>query len=340
MYKEKSKYKWNVNTTLKYLLRLLVSCLILTYVLNSIDFPRMGQAVIDADFLLLGVAFVCTYLIPLCNTWLLKEVLKSYRVKAGIFWLLRVNLITNFYSLFLPGATSGLVKWYKLSQKSNRTEAFNSVAFVRLLEIVVVCICAALSYLFLGSIKIGGLGAILAVAAVSSTGALWCCVSKRVVNHVYKFIKKYCFNFLPVQIGKKSDRLLESLLILSALPLLRIISLMAITLFRLMIQVARYHIVAMAFNISVGYFDLFWILCSVQALSVLPVTINGLGIREGIMVYVLGQQGVSAELAVSLSLGSFVLQTIMCLTGGILEMLPYDETKDETARAMPKHGDQ
>jgi uncharacterized protein (TIRG00374 family) len=323
---EKTKYNWKFNTVMKYVFRLLISFLILYYVLYDIEYSRVGQAILQADYLLLTAAFACTYLIPLCNAWLLQEVLKSYRVTPGFLWLFRLTLITNFYSLFLPGATSGIVKWYKLSRKSKRTEAFNTVAFVRLLDIVVVCNCAALSYMLLGSIKIDGLCEVHAIAAFLSACALWGCISKKIVNYAYDIFKIKCYSSLPGRIGKKIDNLLKSLIIFSDLQLFRILSFMGIALFRLAIQVARYQIIAVAFNISVGYFDLFWILCSVQVLSLLPISVNGLGIREGVLVFVLGQQGVSAELAVSLSLGSFVLRLIMCLTGGIMEMLPYNKT--------------
>jgi glycosyltransferase 2 family protein len=323
MYKNPN-HKWNLSTTLKYFFRLLISCLILYYVLYAIDFPRVRQIILYADFYLLSAAFVSTYLFPLCNALLLQIILKAYQVKADIFWLFRVSLITNFYSLFLPGAASGVVKWYKLSQKSKKTEAFNSIALVRLLDIAIACNCAALCYIFLGSIRIKGLGGTLAIAAILSSLALWCGFSKRILNYAHQFLKKNFFRYFPKPIGNISDKLFESLRILSTLPPLRVFLLIAISFFRLIVQVVRFYVVALAFNISVGYFDLFWILCSVQALSVLPISINGLGIREGIMVYALGQKGVSAEMAVSLSLGSFVLRSIMCLTGGILEMMPYD----------------
>lgn len=73
-------------------------------------------------------------------------------------------------------------------------------------------------------------------------------------------------------------------------------------------------------NISVSFFDLCWI-CAFQAIIVLlPVTIAGIGLREGGYVGMLGLLGIPASSSLALSLSIFSLQIIGALIGGAFVM--------------------
>jgi uncharacterized membrane protein YbhN (UPF0104 family) len=55
----------------------------------------------------------------------------------------------------------------------------------------------------------------------------------------------------------------------------------------------------------------------VAILTILPISFNGIGIREGGFIYFLGLKGISAEKALTLSLSFFAIQVLAGLIGGL-----------------------
>ena len=219
--------KRNIKPALTYGFRIVISVLLLYYIFQKIDYDKLINVISEANTTLLLVVLLFAYLLPLCNAWLLRNVLKAFQVKAGMAWLFRITLITNFYSLFLPGATSAVVKWYKLSKRTKGIDAFNSVVFVRILEMAVVCVNAAIFYIFFGHIRIPGLMAVLIISALLSTGVLFCAVSHTMVNFVYILFKKYLFKFLPMFLEVEINKIIKSLFVLASLPLSKVLNLLS-----------------------------------------------------------------------------------------------------------------
>ena len=76
---------------------------------------------------------------------------------------------------------------------------------------------------------------------------------------------------------------------------------------------------AIGVTISVWYFVLFVPIVSVVLM--LPVSMSGLGVREGAYVYLFGQAGVSTAQALTMSLLIYALRVVAGLVGGLLYAL-------------------
>lgn len=77
-----------------------------------------------------------------------------------------------------------------------------------------------------------------------------------------------------------------------------------------------YYVGGRALGIQVGFGDYVWIVALVTLSQILPITIAGLGVREGLFVFLLGQYDVSASTAVALSLIVFSVTLLFGLLGG------------------------
>lgn len=77
-----------------------------------------------------------------------------------------------------------------------------------------------------------------------------------------------------------------------------------------------YYVGGRVLGIQVGFGDYVWIVALVTLSQILPITIAGLGVREGLFVFLLGQYGVSASTAVALSLIIFSVTLLFGLLGG------------------------
>lgn len=79
-------------------------------------------------------------------------------------------------------------------------------------------------------------------------------------------------------------------------------------------------LLARELSITISFRHWCWIFGAITILQFLPISISGLGIREGGFVGILGSFGVARETALALSLSIFGLQLFLGLIGGLLEL--------------------
>lgn len=87
-----------------------------------------------------------------------------------------------------------------------------------------------------------------------------------------------------------------------------------------LLSIAIILVVAPYFNIHVRVTDWLWIFALVSVAVLLPISIGGLGVREGAFVGALGLFGVAPSSALALSLTIFGSQLAAALVGGFLEL--------------------
>jgi uncharacterized membrane protein YbhN (UPF0104 family) len=80
-------------------------------------------------------------------------------------------------------------------------------------------------------------------------------------------------------------------------------------------------ILAKAIGINISYYDWCWVFGVISIVVLLPVTIGGVGLREGGFVLLLGYFGVQNDKALALSLSIFGLQITGALIGGAIDLL-------------------
>lgn len=81
-------------------------------------------------------------------------------------------------------------------------------------------------------------------------------------------------------------------------------------------------VVGGSLGIHVGFFDWCWILSILSVVLLLPVTVGGLGLREGSLVTLLALFGAAPEAALALSFTLFGLQILLAVIGAIYEHIP------------------
>jgi len=79
-------------------------------------------------------------------------------------------------------------------------------------------------------------------------------------------------------------------------------------------------IIARGLDIHILFAELCWIFGIISVALIMPVTVGGVGLREGGFVFLLGRMGIPSEKAMAMSLSLFGLQIICALIGGILDL--------------------
>jgi len=83
---------------------------------------------------------------------------------------------------------------------------------------------------------------------------------------------------------------------------------------------AGFVVIALAMNLELRVILIFAFIAIVDLIRMLPITPNGLGLREGAMVLLLGQVGITHERALMFSLLSFAPLLLLAIVGGVIYM--------------------
>jgi uncharacterized protein (TIRG00374 family) len=236
--------------------------------------------------------------------------------------LLLYILIAQYYSMVFPGQIAGeAVKVYKLGRSGCDTERIAaSVAVDRLTGLTAVAL-VALAGILVSSSPVGE-GYILALCLVLTVvfAGLYFLHNARVANIVKGLVavltrplphpdrwQASIFGFIDAWRNYlRRPGLLSAALVLGVLLQL--------------VCVAINLMIARDIGIGVSFADWCWIFGIVSMIVFLPVTVGGLGVREGGFVFLLSLFGIAGDKALALSFTVFGIQVLGALLGGILDL--------------------
>ena len=301
------------------LLKLSLSALLLASVLMRVDVASLQGTISRSDLALLGLAVAVSFAAWLVNTLKWQRLLPRSQAGPGYLELLRLNFIGMFYNLFIPGQVGGeVVKSVKLARAGvGATAAAVSVVSDRvtgLLALFVVGVVGViLSPSMVGSAPslvpwIAGCGFTLAIASTI--------LLTRMGHAALLAVEKILFDCCR-QIGWNLH--IDSSIPATSGPLSPALVLVLAVVFQSMAVYANL-LLCEALGIPLSFAQLLWIVAAVALVQSLPISVAGLGIREGTYVALLQQQGIDASSALALSLAVFAIQLLMATTGWLLEV--------------------
>lgn len=290
-----------------FFLRLGVGLGLLTFLLLRLDFSRVTIAGPRAQFT--GVAVVAVLMILAQGASALRWRVIMGQDAPAVGYLFRLYLIGNFFSLFLPSSIGGdAVRTVAAARATARTAAtVSSVIADRLAGVTAMVIYlvvgAVLAPTLLdevrGRVALNASPALLAIAATVATLAF---IAMAVfAPRVRDVLRQGAAVF--VDLARSPARLLVVGALAMVVQGLYIVAWWTLgTLLGLDVEGVTY-----LFTVPV-----------VSLVAMLPVTLSGLGVREGAWLLLLGPLGVPAPDAVAFSLLFFVSFTLVGALGGVL----------------------
>ena len=239
----------------------------------------------------------------------------------GYMRLLRFTLIGQFYSLVLPGQITGdAVKAWRISRgvPDGARTALSVLAdrIAGLIALLLVC---------LAGIALSGDGLTrkllppVLVLTIGLIGSLLALQSSAVRNLLFALIDNLRRVRRGPPVAEKLSMLISSWTAATGDARALLLSVMLGVVFQL-IGVAIYAILAACLSIDLDWTYWMWIAGVTAVALLLPVTLGGLGIREGTLVAILAHYGVPGEKAVALSLGLFALAVAVAITGWMVDV--------------------
>jgi len=294
------------------LLRLVVALLLFYVILRDLDWKRFAESI--ANMRPLYCVLVClAYPVNLAiGSIRLKCIFSGYRLPISATRAFTLNWIAAFFNNFLPTSVGGDV--YRVLYLNRRypespAQVISSVVLDRGLGLLAMLILVGMtSPLFVGTLLRDPWAIALFYAAVIliATAAL--------------FVLFYQHDFRVRWTSKNgsNSRIANGFNILINYPDKRILfrSLLLSFAYVALIVFSNYFLFR-AFGARISLLTLFFVVPMVNIAGLLPISINALGVTEGVGILLFSQFGVKPEVILSVFLTGRVLLILCSATGGI-----------------------
>lgn len=247
------------------------------------------------------------------------HLLAKLKVRPKIKDLYVYYLVGVFYSIFLPGVMGGdVVRIGICAKESNSSVGMitTSVFIERLCGVIVLFVMGSMVILWLPSELLSALG-----DPVTKTLPAVTALSVVLVVAAFVIIRRFQDKYLERQ---KRNGIIKKLVEMLH-PVIRLppSAFLAVIVFSGLFQAAEIlasFAIAKALNIAVPLHLFFVVMPIVCISTMLPVSLGGLGVREGTLVYLLAKVGVAASDAVALSFLIYFNRVTIGAIGGITQV--------------------
>ena len=309
------KRKKIINTTL----RLAISLGLIIFLIFSQfkDFGAISSTLRDINILLITLSFLTHAYGIWITAFRWQTLLKTQNINVSIPFLSSSVLVGMFFNNFLPTSIGGDVyRAYDVTKKTGFPMSSSvSVLVIERLSGIIASGLFAVAALFLGFTTIGGQSIIIPIIifVVISVLLFFIILNPNVLG-LGKLAKK--IKFLS-KLFEKLKNVYETFLSFKKYKWV----LARVMFYSLTLQFAvimNYWLAARALGIELGLTAFIFIVPVVTIISMLPISLGGIGVREGSLVLMLVSLGAQNEKAAMCSLLLFAMLVIIAIIGGII----------------------
>lgn len=310
-------------------IRISLSLLLVIWLAAKLDWIGLAGIFTAADWRLLAAVLLASPVLVGLLAWRLQLLLRTQHINLPFGVLLQMTWAGQFFNTFLPGTTGGDVfKLYQIGRLAPQARAAGAAAVVldRLLALLALLVLSAGAFL---AEPVPVLHLLRQGVGVSRAGAL------AFIGLLGTVLAVYLLRNRLRQRGGRLARILNALsevftVVRSSLRINRLT--MAAGGLALATHLGNFFgvfLLARALQIEISFFQTLLMMPVVLLVIMLPVTINGHGLREIVMIgyfgllHIGGGPGLASgrEMAVALSL-VFVANDLCCaLPGGVWHLL-------------------
>jgi len=277
------------------------------------------QILFSIPFFAIVFAMSVYFFALLINTFKWHQLVPDHTVKQ----LFLLTLICQYYSIILPGQMAGeAVKAYKLGKGRQDAEKIAaSVIIDRITGLIGLTLVTITGLMFSKTNLAGVLMPWIGIIIIISSMGLYLFrfnLFEKAVRKILFFIQKFFHS--ASRITDQCSQLIDAWKAYLKKPFLLMISVFLGIIFQITTTILNL-IIGKAVGIDIAFSDWCWIFGVVSVIIFLPITIGGVGLREGGFVLLLGSLGVTNEKALAMSLSLFGLRIFGALVGGLVDLM-------------------
>lgn len=295
----------------------IVSILFIYLILYKLDWSEMAAVIGQTSLLFLFVSFLLSPIMVLVSAWKWQVLLKAHEVSVPFRRLFALYYVGYMFNHILPTSVGGdVVVSYELAKDTERP--YDSVASVLMNRFtgLVILVPASLISVFLNASVFydyriaSGMGLIV----VGTVVALWCAFDSRPLV----VMNKYCGNIRIVRKAMAKCHKLQEAFQVYRGKIGTIIYALGISVVFFLLIVLNVYIGCLAFSAKPSLVDVLVIVPFLQVVSMLPIALGGIGVREWAYMVAFPQIGMAATVGLSVILLLRVKSILSGIMGGLL----------------------
>jgi uncharacterized protein (TIRG00374 family) len=309
--------KPSLKNLLSFIVKALVSIALIWYLLSITEFSAVIASLTSASPLWLVFAFITLIIGKIITSYRWQVLLKAQDINIPLRFLIGSVFVGQFFNSFLPTTIGGdAMRAYDTATLSkDSTKSVVSVFADRIIGVFALVVLAVLA-LVVGFASGQDVSfyviPVLLVFSLCLIGVLLI-FNARLYKIMDRLMRLVRLEKVAVKLGEAYD----SFNLLRNVPRVLLIAFICSLLLQINVILFYYFIgVSLNLGVSILYFTI--IVPVALVVLLVPFSINGIGIREGIFVYLLTGLGVENKDAIALSWISFGLMLTQGIIGGII----------------------
>jgi len=291
------------------LLKVCFSLALLALLLRQIGWQQTLETLGKARFSYLAAALALYLVGIVVRAYRWQILLNALGMDTPLARLTVLYFVGTFFSSFLPTGIGGdVVRVYELSRQSKRPiESVGTVLLDRVTGLLMLFLIALMALAFSYQLIAPNVSAAILLLCLGSWAGLGLMLRR-------DWLERWGLLRIMAKI-KQIRELYESI---TACGLKAIGGALAISLVFNVLLIAVNYLIALSLRVEIPLWYFLLFIPLISFLLILPISLSGLGVREGGYVYLFAQAGVSAPLALAMSLLFYVLNVASGLIGGVL----------------------
>lgn len=292
-----------------------VAITVLLMVFAKVPLALVAAALRQAQPVWVGAAIAVSLVVQLVDAARLRRFTDVHRLGLSTWELLRINLATQCYGLVLPGGcVSGIaIRCSQLSTNGRKVGAGVSLMADQVVLVAAMCTVGIAFWLEDYGARSLPNGATIVAVLCGATLILL------VVFAPARLAAVPQVRWLISRLGDRLQAVRDTVRPLSLLDRRGLLEIGTLAVASQLLRVLVYYVLARAFGLGVPLVSMGWIRSAMMVATMPPVSVSGLGLREGASLLLLSGYGIAAEI-VAFSLSVFGVTVLFSLLGGVFEL--------------------
>jgi uncharacterized membrane protein YbhN (UPF0104 family) len=308
---------------IRLLFRIVVAVLTLAFLASRVDLAAVRDALAATPLSAVAAATVASFAANYVIAYRLRALLAAQGVVATVGQAFAVNLAAFFYNLLFPvgGVGVAVVRLQRLSRHASGrfTAALTAMVCDRFAALAALGIVGVVCWTFDPHAKPAAALLVL-LLGVATLGVFL--VPRAVPAEARRVVRELQAGGTGTWWAAALARLGNAIGSVARLSTADLVKLLAVSVAAQIPGIVVYTALAAGLQLSLSFAALGWIRSVVVLLTALPISIGGLGVREGALVFVLQSYGVAAHDALALAILIFATNILAPgLAGGVLEAI-------------------
>ncbi len=291
-----------------YLFKIFVSISLLWWLFQRVDLGKLWIEIYNVGIFYFVLSLLIWTISWVVSSFKWKELLGFFCFKQNIWKLFLYNMVAIFYNIVLPGGkvAGDTIRAYQVARDhEGDKETKKKIALIVLLDrgfLLFVFFVFTTLYVLVSPEKISFLPNLEIIRFFS--GTILVCGIVAIFSPVFDFI-------LP--------KFLKSIAWTLRSNKAGVFKVLGVSAISVILSTFSIYVLNIGLEIPLGFWTLVFFNSITVMLTLIPITIAGIGLREGGLVYLFTQSGIAFPKALALSALNLLLMLFLATVGGIFE---------------------